>query len=1012
MRKFSLLGSSALRSAAVLGFAAAVAVPAYAQSGDPVNPGGDPCQAPAELVDKTKCPDADSPAGEAVRQGQQVNTAAGPSAGDEAIVVVGSRIRRNEFNTADSISVITRDEATQAGFNSTAEVLQSSAVTGGTAQINDTFGGFVTDGGPGANTLSLRGLGATRTLILLNGRRVAPAGSRGAVGSADLNVLPNAILDRIEILNTGASSIYGSDAIAGVVNLVTRTRIDGITLEAQHNFPEVGAGSSRRYSVVAGTSGERFSIIGSLEYFKRDAMKYGDREFTQCATDRFADGSDFIDPATGEPKCNTLDAGGVTVNTIGTGAFGGGTVALAPGVPAGYTGTCNRFRPNPAVTTGLLPGYECVGGGSLDLNIRDTNPSSIQQQDLISPAEIYTGFLAGTYDTGILGDAEVYAELLVNRRKSSQDGQRQFTIDYAPGNPLIPAVLRQNNLNSSIGVRVFADYGIYNNRQTVDFVKASGGLRGSLPFDWRYDLYASKAWSDSEYTTDLILADRLAQSLDVVALAGGGFRCRDITGGCVAAPGPTNDVVGGRFPADWFDYVVDPVTGHTKFRETTYALTLDGPLFRLPAGSISTAVGVEYRDASIDDTPSPESVRGNLHGFTSSTPTRGSDSVWEAFAEVEVPLLRDTFIHDLTINASARYTEYESYGGDWTYKVGALLSPTRWLSFRGSYGTSYRAPALFEQFQGSTSGFLNQQTDPCNELASVTDPLVVERCLAEGLPANFVQNNSVTVIGLGGAEAGLEAETSTNLTAGVVLQPELGAFGDLSLAVDYFDVKIKNGVAQLSASAILSQCYADPQRTLCDTPFITRDPYTGPGTGELTVVQSFVNIADARAEGIDFVLRYAKDVGPGRLRLGADVTHMLSRYDRTLPTEDILDVVGFIANPEWSGTFDAAYDWNNWTLRYQLDWIQGTSDNEYLADFGYDPAWADYTLPDYYLHGVSLRYDDDRFGVTFGVRNLLDKDPPRITVLNPLVNDVGNVPLQSGFDMRGRTFYVNTRVKF
>jgi iron complex outermembrane recepter protein len=340
-----------------------------------------------------------------------------------------------------------------------------------------------------------------------------------------------------------------------------------------------------------------------------------------------------------------------------------------------------------------------------------------------------------------------------------------------------------------------------------------------------------------------------------------------------------------------------------------------------------------------------------------------------------------------------------------------LLSPTRWLSFRGSYGTSYRAPALFEQFQGATSGFAPQTTDPCHNLFDVTSPLIRERCLSEGLPAGFIQNSSVTVIGLGGAEAGLEAETSKALTFGGVLQPRLGpAFGDLSIAVDYFDIKIDNGVAQLSAAAILSQCYNNPQRTTCH--LVTRQPYTGLGSGGLQVIQSFVNISDARAEGIDYTLRYARDLGPGRFRLGAQLTQMFERYSRQLPTANILNLVGQIGHPKWTGTFDASYTWNPWTFRYGLDWIKGTTDNEYLEQFGYDPAEYNYNIPDYFLHTASLRYDTERMGITFGVRNLLDRDPPFITHVNPLRNVVGNVPLQGGFDFRGRTFFVNTRFSF
>ena len=199
------------------------------------------------------------PAGAMAQEAQQTETEAEATTTSsksatqlETITVTGSRIGRDVFNSVSPVQVITREETTLAGFNSTAAALQSNQVTGGTSQINNAFGGYVTNGGPGANTLSLRGLGATRTLILLNGRRVAPAGSRGSVGSADLNVLPNAMIDRVEILKDGASSIYGSDAVAGVVNLITKKTIDGVNFEAQHNATEAGGGDERRYSITFG----------------------------------------------------------------------------------------------------------------------------------------------------------------------------------------------------------------------------------------------------------------------------------------------------------------------------------------------------------------------------------------------------------------------------------------------------------------------------------------------------------------------------------------------------------------------------------------------------------------------------------------------------------------------------------------------------------------------------------------------------------------------------------------
>ena len=262
--------------------ALAVATPANAQTPDPVNPDRDPCQAPADQRDpNVTCPPTDSAAGEAIQQG-----AVATAAEEGGVVVVGSRIRRDRFNSADPVTIINRQAAVDSGFNSTAEVLQSVGVTGGTGQINDTFGGFVVEGGPGVNTLSLRGLGPTRTLILLNGRRVSPAGTRGQVGATDLNVLPNSIVDSIQILNTGASSVYGSDAVAGVVNIVTLSKFNGLAVEAAITAPEIGAGTTQRYSITAGVSGERFSLLGALELYDRNRVTQGDQPWARCPQQR------------------------------------------------------------------------------------------------------------------------------------------------------------------------------------------------------------------------------------------------------------------------------------------------------------------------------------------------------------------------------------------------------------------------------------------------------------------------------------------------------------------------------------------------------------------------------------------------------------------------------------------------------------------------------------------------------------------------------------------------------
>lgn len=941
-----------------------------------------------------------------------------------AIVVTGSRIRQPQFTASSPVEIYTRDEALLAGFNSTTDLLQGTAVTGGSAQINNAFGGFVTNGGPGANTLSLRGLGPTRTLVLLDGHRVAPAGSRGSVGSADLNVLPTAMVDRVEILRDGASSVYGSDAVAGVVNIITMKKVEGLTVEAQLNPTQHGGGMTSRVSAVFGITRDRLKLSGSVEYYERDNLTLADRDWTTCNTDyRRINGSspfgslDYVDPRTGQPKCYPITgtgSNGVTINAIGT----SNTAATpAQGVPAGVT-LFNRLRPNAAVTGGSVVGYEGVGAGAIsgfNLNIRDTFEPRMLNRSLISPVKVKTGYVKASYETDVLGNAEPYVEILGNRRDSSQVGYRQLSLDYIKGSPLIPANLAFSTFSGpvntsngqNVGVRAFIGFGNDKSSQRVDFVKVAGGVRGDFFFkDWRYDLYAAKTWSTAVYKQQSFLTDRLAQSLDVVSNGAGGFNCRVQTNGCVAAPALTAAVVGGQLPQAWVNYVFQDVQGKTKFGESVVSFNVDGPIFKLPYGDLSASLGLEYRKDSIDDTPDINSQTSNLYNLTSSAITRGKDRTFEAFGEIEVPLLADLpFAKELSVNGSGRYTHYRSYGADETYKFSGRYAPVKWFTVRGTYGTSYRAPALFEQFVGATSGFLSSTIDPCNNYTTGT--IRGTNCAADGIATGFNQTSSVTVLTQGGANAGLKAETSKNMTIGGVFQPKLGNFGELSFAIDYYRIKVNNEVSRAGASAILQLCYDNPSFRggggYCN--LVTRNPVSN----ALTVSDSYINLATQIVRGIDYTIRYSKKFGDYTLRLSGQLTNYLEQSNKLFKSDPLIDYNGLLNTPKWTGTGDAVLQWKKIKFRYGVEWIQHTSSYDYYQE---NPATSTYQLatPDYFLHNTSVQFDLSNYSLTLGVQNLFDKNPPMIS--QGVLNRVGNAPLYSGYDYFGRRFFVNVKAKF
>ena len=957
----------------------------------------------------------------------------------EEVVISGSRIKRDTFTTSAPLLILRNEDAAVAGFTSTAEVLQGTAVTGGQGQINNAYGGFVTDGGPGSNTLGLRGFGPTRSLVLLNGRRLAPSGTRGSVGAADLNTLPDAIVDRIEVLKDGASSIYGSDAIAGVVNIITKRNISGATGSLKFSKPS-GGGDESRLSLVGGFVTDGAYVSGSYEYYKRTALSLGARDWAQCNTDyrrTSVNGvvgewgsSDYIDPNTGKPKCYPITgtgSNGVTINTLGT-----STVAGVPAIGAVGT-TFNRWRPKASVTTGLV-GYEGVGNAATNLNVRDTFDPRTLNRSLISPSENHNVFVQGGIDLKFLGDAEVYYEVMYNQRNSSQIGYRQLALDYNRGSPLIPANLAFSNFlgpqptssGFNVGVRAFIGFGNDESSQAVDATRAVLGIKGTIPkVGWDYDVVATNSQSKGEYTFQSFLTDRLAQSLNVVA-SGSGFACVNPANGCVAAPALTPAVIGGQLPKDWVDYMFRPVTGISKYRESTLTASTTGKLLDLPYGKLKGAFGVEVRQYSINDTPSIDAQVGNLFNLTTSTPTRGKDKVIDTFAELDIPLLANLpAAQELTANVSGRWSDYDSYGKGSTYKAGLLWSPVKWMSLRGTQGTSYRAPALYEQFLGATSGFLSSQGDPCNNWDSPGNlgSTRSNNCKSEGLPAGFAvgngNNSAITVLNAGGAASGLKAETSENQTMGVVFQPALPTgFGDLSIAADYFNIKVENGVARAGTGNILSLCY-DSRDFRAGGGFCRLVQPRNSVTNALTVNDNFVNLATDVVRGMDYTLRYTNTVGPGKLRVNLTYTDYKLQARQLFPTDPLEDSNGGIGDPKRSGNLDLYYDYKGWRAFYGIDWVGKMSSyflvNASPATNPASPAVAatdtrKLDTPAYYTHAVSLGYRGDKWAVTAGVRNIADKAPPNISSGN--YNKIGETALYSGFDYVGRTLFLNASKSF
>ena len=961
-------------------------------------------------------------------------TAAAPAAAASApevdnaqqVVVSGSRIKHDAFSSPAPVQIIRADDSALSGLTTISQILQSTAVTGGQGQINNAYGGYVTDGGPGANTIGLRGLAPTRTLVLLNGRRLSPSGTRGSVGAPDLNTLPASIVDRVEILKDGASSIYGSDAVAGVINIITKRDVTQIQVDAGTSQTVHGGGNQYNFSISGGMVTDHAHFLASYSYDQQQSLSLAQRDWTRCNTDYTrtvnADGTvgawgsgDYVDPLTGKPKCygiRTTGDNGVTINTIGTSA--------APGVAGPGTNTAKtyrRWRPNSGITQtqagpGGLAGYEGVS-----LDSRDTFDPRTLNSSLISPVKNHNVFLQGGLDLPALGDTtELYWEAMFNRRESSQVGYRQLSLDYAVGSPLIPDNLAFSDLGSSsaitggndIGVRAFIGDGNDLSKQGVTFTRYVAGLRGSLPkINWDYDVSLTHSESRGTYAFSGYRIDRLSQSLNVVSNGAGGFQCADPSNGCVAAPALTSAVIGGHLPQAWRNWVSDPaITGLTKYKEDVLTASTTGDIYTLPYGKIKGAFGAEVRRNFINDTPADDMITGNIYNFTSATQTRGSDQAKDIFGEVEVPLLKDLpGAHELTVNASIRRADYRSYGAGVTHKFGGLYSPVKWMSVRGTMGTSYRAPALFEQYVGNTTGFLDPQGDPCNGYEEKGGQ-IAKNCAAIGIPTGFQSNQAITDITVGGKAAGLKAETSKNNSWGVILQPGLPTgWGDMQFSFDHYNIAINGGIQQVGASGILTLCYNDPNFNpsggYCR--FVHRDA----SNNALTITDSYINVATNLTRGNDYNFEYNNTVGIGKLRVGLEATQYLMQAQKLFPTDPYTDFNGTIAVPKWSGVLDLNYTVKNWSAHWSTEWVGKTNSYGYQGE---DAGTSKLLLKtaDYFLHSLSVSYEEpvSKWKATIGVRNLLDRNPPSVSSAGPgTYNRVGNSVLYSGYDYIGRSIF-------
>ena len=517
-------------------------------------------------------------------------------------------------------------------------------------------------------------------------------------------------------------------------------------------------------------------------------------------------------------------------------------------------------------------------------------------------------------------------------------------------------------------------------------------------------------------------------------------------------------VLAGNFTQAEKDFLFGEDKGNTLYKQTSAEVTVGGDVVELPAGPVKVALGLHVRRDYINDLPGEIGLAGNLWGSTSAGQTKGYQRTREAFGEIEIPILENQpFAESLTFSGAARLTNTyakrtgpvcsgpgecvfdgasDSDKGNWTYKLAGNWQVTDWLRFRATYGTSFRSPALFEQFLANESGFLGQGLDPCTRWGESENEEVRANCASQGIPDDHVGGSSFETFSQGGIGL-LDPETSRAWTASVIFTPQswLWEGGRFSFAVDYIDIKVKDQVTQLGAGTILNACYTSdtfPDDPLCD--LFSRDTEGDNASFDIiTVNDPFLNIDTQHNKSLDFTTRFRQDLGSmGTLSLLGQLTYQLrDRFTLFQGTEQNFN--GEVGDPKWIGDLNLTWQKAPFTVTYGLQVISKTNDLDDLEDIGGTsftsgnclataaafalrggPYCPIYKLPRVAYHSLSAEIEAAKgFTFLFGVSNLFDKKPPLVSTVGTPISAFAQVPLLgSYYDYYGRRFFVSAKAKF
>ncbi|MEO7323888.1 MAG: TonB-dependent receptor [Dokdonella sp.] len=950
----------------------------------------------------------------------------------ETITVTRSNIRRVDIETSNPVVTIDRAAIEKTGKLTLGDLVQSlPAVTGPNTnpQVNN-------GGGTGGSSIGLRGLGSTRTLVLINGHRYL---------TGDPNAIPANMVERIEVLTDGASSVYGSDAIAGVVNFILRSDYQGAEFSTDYGISDRDDGVSKGYQFTFGQSSDKGSIMAGISYKKIDGVLAGHRDFSRNSVSLY--GTNGAGPSAPQPP--TANIGGSTSSEFGhiqvpaalQGQFGCGYVARNPGSSgqnlatdyhcyrnnAGAAGPSDKY--NYATVNLIMTPQERTG---LFLNGNYKLADNVEAYLSVMHSKTAAAFQLAPAIYGTAGGAVISKDSYYN----------PFGVDYVKGgNQLSSRLVSAGNRGANAG-------------RNDDWV--STGFKGTFNIwneqQWNWDLgYEFGHTSTSTITSGLPNTNTLNMGTGPSFLDTDGVVKCGTPGHAVASCTPFN-------PFDLADpntvaqlrKAASPAVNSSSLTETVKRLDFNGPLFDLPAGSVQLAIGANYRTeythSYVDTSLIINPATGNcVLGSQCGSALQGGYNVKETYAELFVPILKDLpFVHALNVTIGDRYSKYSSFGSTSNAKLAVEWRPIEDLLLRGTTSNVFRAPTVSDVFAGAASNAPRLSSDPCDHYTGGNNPA----CVNVPTDGSFVNHDVAQSLQSAGIVSGAAY-------AGIPIGPELGKSFDfgvvydphwlegLSVSADVWRIYLNNNITALGAQSVLNVCSGG---LVAFCPLIHRFA-SGPNQGQIdNILEPTVNLGRVDVAGTDFALNYRlPEFSFGRFNLSLNATYT-KKYDiNTAPGSAANSNYHYAGHYLSFGSSQAAACpppagagtclFPRWRAQSQVGWQLGSFDASwgmrYIGRFRMGspspsqdlfPAGTCYfgsycTLNGlFYNYGATV-YHDIQFGyniepinarIDVGVNNLGDKQPPVVYSNN--TNNANTDPVD--FDLMGRYYWGRITVKF